>query len=451
MTNGTNLASADRRWAPPPYALAQLLTGKPIDRPDALRWLGKTMATRAELLFAPDVRHPTLLDVLVNPRFKPRRYESVDAVMQAAIADWGPEDASQRRALLKMTDAIRSAVAPERMELVVSLLLSPEADLKGAPGAANAASTQTFHYIDYGDRQIGGSFAVDPVSFLDPQQLCWSDCYLISALIALCWVDPEGMRQRLTASVQTRNVAPKRFHAWTPFDLLSGQAAARVEADCELPFTAEREPLFTLSTQAGEFWPAMMEKLYLLVISSLAQDLAPGGPSRRRYRKLNFGWPHKACATLIGGRIGGAEANLSSTLRNGDPITRQQLLAASGKTAIPTMAWTLNPTSDDPDERNRYQALRAQYEANFISHTHAYAVLGRMEEAGNRFVVLREPRCDPIPDPRPASYSAAQAWSLPAGTRPLDQVPLNDKGVFALREDVFDALFAGIGWVVPAA
>lgn len=451
MTNESILHMPERRWAPSPYALGQLLTGKPIDDSAALKWIGKTFATTGELLFAPDPRRPTLLDLMMNPRFKPRIFESVDAVLSAAIADWAPDDAAVRAELHQMADAIRAAVTPERMALVTALLLPPEADLLGAPGAAGGAAGGGFQYVDYGDERIGGRFLVDPVSFLDPKQMCWNDCYLIAALTALAWVDPSGMTQRLQASVRHAPQAPKRFHAWTPFDPVAGTPAAPVEADGELPFTNQLERMCADSTQSGEFWPAMMEKIYLLAITSPSTDLAPGGPSRQRYKKLDFGWPHKACARLVGGRIGRAEKDLAGTLRNGDPITRQPLLDAGGKTIVPTMAWTLNDKSEDADERKRYKNLQDKYVKNFIIANHAYAVLGRMEVDGAAFVVLREPRCDQVPQPRPANYANAAAWKLPAGTQPIAEVPLNDKGVLALREDVFAQLFAGIGWMIPAS
>lgn len=451
----------DRRWASPPFALAELLTGKPFD-PAAGPWqLGELFAVRGQLLYAPDARRPTLLDLLTSPRFKARAYENADAVLNAAIRDWSPDDRAQRARLQKMVDKIRAAVAADRLELVLSLMLPPEADLGGAPGAEEAEPGTGLQYIDYEDPSIGGRFLVGAARFDDPRQFCWSDCYLITALIAMCWVEPEAMAQRLRKSLRDVDLGSKRWHAWTPLDLVAGQRAAEVQADGELPFSSQRDTLFANSTQAREYWPAIMEKIYLLAITAPPIDRGSGkGPTRKRYRAINFGWPHVACARLFGGTIGEARtprANLAAILAAGiDPISQRKLLdaarassgGATGKTLVPVCAWTLSPTAEDAAERQRYQSLRQRYEENFISHTHAYAVLGRMLNDGVGHIVLREPRCDPMPAPLPEAWVQSGSWKLPRGTQPVAEVELNQNGIFALREDVFNELFGGIGWVV---
>lgn len=442
----------DRRWAPPPFALAQLLTGKPFN-PDAGPWqLGELFAVPGELLYAPDVRRPTLLDLLTNPRIKPREYESVDALVHAVIQDWAPGDAAQRGQLQKMVDKIRSAVRADRLELVLSLMLPPEAQLVGASGAQGAGPGTGLRYIDYADPSVGGNFIVGAARFDDPRQFCWSDCYLITALIAMCWVDPDGMVQRLQASLRDVNLGLKRWHAWTPFDPHTGAKAVEVQADGELPFSSQRDTLFAQSTQTNEFWPAVMEKIYLLTITSPPTDRVAGaGPTRDRYRNINFGSPHVACARLFGGRPVDAKTpgdDLAALLASGvAPIGGLKLLAPSGKTIVPMIAWTLSPDAKDAAERGRYQQLREKYKDNFISHTHAYAVLGRQLHDGVGHVVLREPRCDPMPTPLPDTWVQTGSWKLPLGTRPVAEVELNQNGIFAIREDVFNELFGGIGWV----
>ena len=458
MTNDAHLDAAEpRRWSAPAYSLAELLTGQRSDEEAALKWLGRTFATSAERLFAPDPEHPTLLDLLTSHRFKPRRYEGVADVMKAAIADWGPRDRNQSAALRQMVGEIRAVARPERMALVVSLLLPPGAGLMDAPGARRTAGTAAggrLHYFDYADERIGGKFLVDSVSFLDPRQNVRSDCYLIAALSALCWVDPDRVAQRLKDSVRVSDRAPKRFHAWTPFDLDSASRATEIKADCELPYSPDRVPLFARSaTNEKESWPAMMEKIYMLAITAKSDELASGkGPALEQYKKLDFGWPHEACRRLLGGRIGEQRDNLARTLRQGHESTNTQLLDhSSGKTLVPTAAWTLNPASEREGEAARYKALRGKYVANRIIANHAYTVLGRMKGRRTNFVVLREPQCLRSNRPLPESHAKAEKWVLRDGARTLAEVPLNVDGVFALREETFDELFAGIGWMVPPA
>lgn len=439
----------NRRWAPPPFALAELLTGKPLDPGIGLEELGRMFSIRGELLYAPHPSHPTMLDLLTSPRYKPQMFDSADAAVAAAIQDWAPDDPAVQQRCRKMFDRIRSQASAERFELVLSLLLPPEADLAGV-GAGEIEPGTGLQYIDYAHESVGGKFLVGPARFDDPRQFCWSDCYLITTLIAMCWVDPDGMLRRLQATVRDADKGLKRWHAWTAFDLVSQAPAAQVQVDGELPFSDQRDRLFARSTQPNEFWPAVMEKIYLLAITSPPTDRDAGkGPARRRYRKINFGSPRAACRRLFGGEVGGAkssEADLAAVLRNGDPGGERKLLDASGKTLLPTMAWTLDP--DDPAESARFtDDMRRKYADNFISHRHAYAVLGRMTRGGVGHVVLREPRCDPMPSPLPANWVKSGSWKLPAGTQPVDEVELNDKGIFALREEVFGELFAGLDWV----
>lgn len=439
-----------RRWAPPPFALVELLTGKPLAAGIGLKELGQMFSVRGELLYAPHPSHPTMLDLLTSPRFKPQLFESVEAAVGAAISDWAPNDRVVQQRCRKMFDQIRSDVSAERFELVLSLLLPPEADLVGA--VAEQEPGTGLKYIDYAHPRIDGRFITGAARFDDPRQFCWSDCYLITSIISMCWVDPDGMLRRLQGTVRDADKGLKRWHAWTPFDLITGAPAAEVQVDGELPFSDQGDRLFARSTQASEFWPAVMEKIFVLVIDppSIDRDAAGRGPARKRYRKINFGVPRAACRRLFGGEVGGVRTtdenvDLAAVLRDGHEDSGRELLDASGKTLLPTMAWTL-----DADDARFTDDMRRRYEDNFISHSHAYAVLGRMTRGRAGHVVLREPRCDPLPSPLPANWVKTGTWKLRPGTKPVDEVELNSKGIFALREDVFAHLFAGLDWgVVP--
>ena len=161
---------AYRTWSPNPYAVAERLLGKNVDVRDwaaQAQLLEDAFKIKRTILFDPDGKDPS--------RF---------ALFQE-IADQGGKPANLDEIWqLPLVRQARAIYGDEPIRRVLPFLIPiDDAEFK-APGAEGAGGTFVGEYRPVDKFTVGGA------SFLDPIQGGIADCYLISSLIALAWVQP---------------------------------------------------------------------------------------------------------------------------------------------------------------------------------------------------------------------------------------------------------------------
>jgi hypothetical protein len=269
-----------------------------------------------------------------------------------------------------------------------------------------------------------GQLMIDEASYLDPIQGAVSNCYLISAMIALAWVKPPSWEAGLRSarfSPPEKSSFEWRFHS----DRARERSAVKISG--RIPVNAKRKPRYARAA-SGESWPAMLEKAY--VMKRRSADAREVEPTLADYQAIekHGSTPPVACQLLAGGEVGGERLDRpSSDVKLFSP-SRAGLVKTSGVVRRPVMAWT-------KDNIGVYD--RKVWEKTGLWPNHAYAVLGVMP---SKHIVLRNPHGVATSVRR--GYAKGK-WE-PAGREPVE---LNKNGVFAISPGLFFRHFEDMGWV----
>ena len=392
----------DITWAPNPYAIAQRLIGEAIpDSGNADDFLRKA--------FRLDGQSRKMIDVF-KPVFDLTRM--IDKPMPLAqVMD---------------LDKVKSAgFTQEQLRRVLPLLV-PIADARFAsPSEAGPADLPSDLVVAaYGDSQ---ELLFDDATYLDPVQGSVADCYLIASLIALAWTNPDGWEVRLNASGFNRQAEDRSFQ-WQFHDE-AGSPRGQLKVTGHIPLTKDGQ-VYARSATPTEYWPALVEKAYVVMRRGSAES---GEPTPPQYQAINHGFPQDACHSLVGG----VKKTKLLKFEEGQKIflAGGLLHSSSGVMKHPVMAWT-----EDKDDIV-FTEDREVWEKTSLFPNHAYAVLGTMGSDPIEHVVLRNPwgKKTAVHE----GFATDESWK-PDGRAP---VPLNEDGVFALSLELFYKYFGNIAWV----
>jgi type VI secretion system secreted protein VgrG len=207
-------------------------------------------------------------------------------------------------------------------------------------------------------KYLTGEPFVDGASPKDVVQGAIGDCYLPAAMASCAHVCPEVIERAVT----------KRDDGKVTVMFKRGSQDVPVVVDTEVPMRGS-SPLYAKSSQAGETWPALMEKAY-------AEQYGMG----KGYEGIGHGGsPGTAMTNITGG------TSRSTPVRSSDatsPGRRKALLdTLSQATSKPTTAITPKP----PEGQHAVASGR-------VAGWHAYSVLGTSKSAdGKDMVKLRNP------------------------------------------------------------
>jgi hypothetical protein len=384
-----------------PFALAEAILDKPIawDEADAHEVLSDTLGMSYDQLFDPANNSPLYSGLHLDPetlelnKVEPTEidvgtagiYESSELVTDA---DEFATDADQ---------ALENGNLPDILA-----------------GLATAAAWQ--------DK---GVFFKEAAEFFDPIQGAVGDCYLIAALSSVAWARTYEIshRSRATGSSQQSFVDMITFH--------QGNQKVQVEVTEKVPVSASGNPLYARSSEAGEVWPAILEKAYAKWRTNHSGDTP-------NILSIAGGDPVRAAAQITG---------LSPSYywtASSSPDTiykRVRENSLSYKTFNPMVAWTYSSGDKSPD-KIKYS------DANLVAN-HAYSILGWSYRNSNRYIILRNPwgQKEASTDYLPGSW---MAWDTPYYGGPgwwrTISLGAND-GIFGLRVETFKKYFAGFGVV----
>ena len=403
------------RWAFNPIALAQVLvSGSQKGRPWPDSWAAVEDLFRqaykldAHAVFYRSGGAPALIDLLAQV--------AVLAPKAASLDDLRKESAVK---------ALEKQLAnPEWLPRLLAFIV-PVTDIGFTRPGAEPAITE---HPSIGSYEQIGALEVGDVSWHDPEQGSTADCYLIASMISLAWARPRTWRQALEGATQDgKDALHVAFHGEDTGD--ADPPAFDVPA--RVPLDAGHNWIYAHSADHDETWPALIERAFVM----LRRGLTAGEPTVDDYREIGTDmFPHQAARILLGGspiahRAGAAVMPYPFVVDRCD----QSL------TRSPTMAWTW--AKDDA------HAAGVDWAQSTLIPAHAYAVLGLTVDNGNKFVVLRNPfgHNAPVPDAPSGVWAAGSARNGGAS------VPLDQRGVFAISEQRFNACFQGVDGIdLPA-
>ena len=273
-------------------------------------------------------------------------------------------------------DKVKSAgFTQEQLRRVLPLLV-PIADARFvSPSDVQTADLSSDLVVAaFGDSE---ELLFDDATYLDPVQGSVADCYLIASLIALAWTNPDGWESRLTASGFNRHAEDRSFR-WQ-FHNEAGSTRGALRVTGQIPMT-ENGQVYARSSTPTEYWPALIEKAYVVMRRGGADG---GEPTPDQYQSINHGFPQDACQSLVGGVKETEPLKFEAGKKIFLPGGR--LHSTSGVMKHPVMAWT----KDKDDEV--FTRDRAVWEKTSLFPNHAYAVLGTMGSDPIEHVVLRNP------------------------------------------------------------
>ena len=398
-----------KQWAPNPYALAELL----LDQQEL-----------AQLYEGGGAAADDFLRTAYNAASKNITItEAVELFRQLAAAVQRPMTTSE---VLELAEAKQAAevFSVEQIRRVLPYLvplLDAEFAVLEKTGTSGGPSQGT--WLD-----DAGPFIVEEASYLDPVQGAISDCYLISAMIALAWVKPPSWE---TALRTVRFDPPTEPALEWQFHTDRGRERNRLKISGRLPVNSRKKPRYARSV-SGESWPGMLEKAY--VMKMRPANARGDEPTRADYQAIGRPAPKgvstsppRACQILAGGtHVGELLDHRSNDARLLRP--RSRLVNASGVVRSPVMAWT----KDDIGVKNR-----KVWEKTGLWPNHAYALLG---VTPTKHIVLRNPHGVAT---TPRRGYAKGTWT-PVNREPVE---LNKKGVFAISPTLFFKYFDNMGWV----
>ncbi len=382
-----------------PYALAEALVGRRI------KW---DKVAEPERLLANILRvsEERLFDLAESPVLAPH----LEVGPEGEISLLSDQEARGRLEALMAKEAPKSAgedqplgaVSQEKMLEMASDLLFAGTE-SGRPW--NPPNTV---WVDKGD------FFEDVDEYNDPIQGYLGDCYFIAGMSSVAWARPYAIVNVIRPSALGEE---SPIHRVDFFE--GGSKRESVEVTEKVPVRkGNLQWIYARSKDAGEIWPAVLEKAY-------AKWKTKNSTDQPDYTKIAGGDPVRACAEILGGR--------RSYYRNRDHSATKLWNLVRGnslsyRTVNPMVAWTFcRPPSHLDYRRARVVAC------------HAYSVLGWAYRNREKFIVLRNPW-----GTHHATLDTLSGhwWAYMGYWQP---VPLNQDGVFAMRAETFKEYFAGLG------
>ena len=193
------------KWAPNPYALAQLMSGR-TDVEDFVTQSGEDLDKVLIDAFVSRGKHKTVSEAFAA-------FRQVAEFNQPLTLENAMRSPHVNRAAIGRSD--------DQFRLMVPALLRISDDI--FEGHVFAASEAVL---------------IDDVSYRDPEQGLIGDCYLIAAMIALAWAAPKLMTQRLSAI--RLQAGQTRFFRWQ-FHSNDAESSLRGDISVTRPDTNGRQ------------------------------------------------------------------------------------------------------------------------------------------------------------------------------------------------------------------
>lgn len=392
-----------------PYAVAEVIAQKKINweqvaEPQTM--LAEILGVSAEQIF--DLRNPIL-----RPDAELAADGSLKVLSEA-------QTAARVTNFFKVQAApVTRSIAAQRLRLATIQKNTVISDtLMRATVQVSGASTPWTpvdkDWVDMGD------YFEDVAELNDPIQGALGDCYFIAAMASVAWARPYAIVNMIRPSAWGNEEQP--IHKVNFYKNGAGAAQA-VEVTELVPVSKSAHNwVYARSLDAGETWPAVMEKAYAKWRTSNSTDFP-------NYPTIAGGDPVNACAEIISGE----KTYVSHSGKTGDDLwTFVRSHSLSRRTINPMVAWTYGSS---PAGTN--------YSTAKVVGNHAYSILGWQYVGGEKYIVLRNPwgTHHAVLDTLSGNWSAYQI-SFSAS------IPLNSNGVFAMKASTFQKYFAGSGVVV---
>ncbi|NQD37730.1 hypothetical protein HPT27_11900 [Permianibacter sp. IMCC34836] len=434
-----------------PYALAETIAGRRIawSEVDAPRMLETLLATPYEELFDPKYDSPLYLGLKLNKNktLEPFHSPLFDVTVKLGTSDLETPveelmtnvkvlgDLARR---FEVTDVAKLAIHnirlcnPFQIELTLKLpskdrlqqlaqilpksLLQTVAfdpELKG-----NSNQDWTPPNANWTDK---GTFFNETAEFFDPVQGAVANCYYIAALAAIAWASPYRIAHLTRAIGQNQQSFTNLVKFFKPDS--GGQIDKEIEVTDVVPVSnATGNFIYCRSSEAGETWPAIMEKAFAKFVTGTTTDHPD---------ILATGWGD--CVLATAQLTGGQRHYYGNSSMTGDDIwnlVRSNSL--SRRTFNPMTCWTYGTAPDG----------LSYADANIVG-SHCYTVLGWDYHCGKKYLVLRNPWGQ---TEGTASALNATVWMYDISWwRPIELA--NPDGTFAIEAGAFQQYFAGIGVV----
>lgn len=392
-----------------PYAVAEIIAQKKINWEQVAepqKMLSEILGVSEEKIF--DLRNPIL---------RP----GVELTADNAIRELSEAQAADRvNTFLKAQPAItpksvvtpRLRIAPLQKNTALSETIISSAIRVSSAGTPWMPADRD--WIDMGD------YFEDLAELNDPVQGALGDCYFIAAMSSVAWARPYAIVNMVRPSAWGNEEQP--IHKVNFYKDGTGAAQA-VEVTELVPVTKPSHNwVYARSLDAGETWPAVMEKAYAKWRTSNSTDYP-------NYPTIAGGDPVMACAQIISGQ----RTYVGHSGKSGDDLwSLVRSHSLSKRTVNPMVAWTYN----SPPAGTNYTSAK-------VVANHAYSILGWEYINNEKYIVLRNPwgTHHAVLDTLSGNWSAYQI-SFWAG------IPLNTNGVFAMKASTFQKYFAGSGLTV---
>ncbi len=403
-------------WSPNPFVIAQLLlpSGRGRDYStwvDAKALLEQAFQTKLEMVFDPDGSSAPAWQPFRDFIEQFRSPHTLDAIM-AAIK----QQPLGKAAIKKYGEHAIQQVLP---------FLVPVSDATFTRPGTYAAQPR-----DIAIYKSIGAFVNSGASYLDPRQGMVADCYLISSMISLAWAQPKRWQKYLDNACSHDATDERYRFKFTLED--NEEPCPAFDVQPWVPVDESNQPYFAGSSDAGEAWPALVEKAFVMQRRNRASEDPVPADYQFVGDDLHRLYPKHACRMLIGGS-GDFETNDHCPL-----LTPFVKCDERGVTLPPTMA-----TSHDVAVTAMTDKGLSWGNTGLVSG-HAYAVLGMMKQRNVEYVVLRNPHG--VSNNTITKY-AHEAWEPGPGENGVATVVLNEGGVFAIPVDWFEACFFRVDWV----
>lgn len=393
-----------------PYAAAEVIAQKKINweqvaEPEVM--LAEILGVSAEKIF--DLRNPIL-----RPDAELSADGSLKVLSEAQTADRiNRFYQTQSPVATRSIGAQRLRLGTIRKSVVLSEIMINTAVLRTAI-ASTPWTPPDKDWVDMGD------YFEDVAELNDPIQGVLGDCYFIAAMASVAWARPYAIVNMTRPSAWGNEEQP--IHKVNFYKNGAGEAQA-VEVTELVPVSKPAHNwVYARSLDAGETWPAVMEKAYAKWRTSNSTDFP-------NYPAIAGGDPVNACAEIISGE----KTYVSHSGKTGDDLwTFVRSHSLSRRTVNPMVAWTYGSSP-----------AGSNYSTAKVVGNHAYSILGWQYVDGEKYIVLRNPwgTHHAVLDTLSGNWSAYQI-SFSAS------IPLNSNGVFAMKASTFQQYFAGSGVVV---
>jgi len=271
--------------------------------------------------------------------------------------------------------------------------------------------------------QDAGRFFNETAEFYDPVQGAVANCYYIAALSAVAWSTPYRIAQQTRATGTGQSQFLDRITFYKPDS--GGQVDREIEVGEAVPKSAWGGFIYARSSEADEAWPAVYEKAFAKLKTGTGTD-------HPDITATAWGDCVRATAQLTGGN----RAYYDTAGRTADQLwnlLRSNCL--SYRTIRPMTAWTYGSGADSPD--------KVDYTTANVVGSHCYTVLGWAYRNCRRYILLRNPwgSTEATVGALDATvYAYDVSWWRPIALKDMD-------GTFAMEIGTFKKYFAGFGVV----